>query len=79
MKKEIKVGSKIKMFFRCIGLVSDSNVTIIAMDENTVTISDTWHSDISGEEENGRFDRKTGRCLNDNTAMGTRRDIMPII
>lgn len=74
----MKKGTKIKMHFHCAGVTSNEEVTIKSVDEKTITITDTWHSDKSGEEENGMFDRKTGKCLNDNTSFGARRTIDPM-
>ncbi len=66
----MKKGQKIKMYFKCAGFVSDEVVRIKEFTDTTVTITNSWHSDKSGEEENGVFDRKTGACLNDNTYLG---------
>jgi hypothetical protein len=70
-------GEKIKMYFSVAGMKSYNKVTIKEFTDTTITITDTWHADKSGVEENGIFDRKTGKCLNDNTNMGASRYIKP--
>jgi hypothetical protein len=74
----MKKGQKIKMYFKCAGMVSNEGVRVKEFTDTTVTITDSWHSDKSGQEENGLFDRKTGKCLNDYTAMGASRYIDPV-
>lgn len=73
----MKIGQKIRMFFKCAGVISDEKRVIISFDESTVTTDKIIHPDKGGEE-NERFDRKTGRCLNDNTFLGVSRFINPI-
>lgn len=73
----MKKGQQINMHFRAAGVSSTEKVRVIQFDTDTVTIEKTWHSDASGEEENGKFCRKTGKCMNDNTAMNSKRYIDP--
>jgi hypothetical protein len=77
-KIELKKGDKITMYFRACGVVSEEEVTIISVDEKTITIDNTWHPDKSDDEENGKFNRKNGKCLNDNTMFGASRFINPM-
>jgi hypothetical protein len=83
MKKTVnrmKIGDKIKMYFRCFGVESVELVKIKRIDRKNsiLIIEDTWHSDDSGKEENGKFNMKNGRCLNDNAGFGGSRRIDPI-
>ena len=71
----MKVNDQVTMCFSFAGIVSEEQVIIIKITDKEIIIEDVWHSDESGEEENGRFDRKTGKCLNDNTYLGARRSI----
>ena len=73
----MKKFQQINMHFRSHGLSGTEKVKVIQFDTDTVTIEKTWTSDASGEEENGRFCRKTGKCLNDNTSMNSKRYIDP--
>lgn len=72
----MKKGQKIKMYFRCAGVVSEEEREVIAFNDKTITTDETLHPDKGGEE-NEVFDRKTGKCLNDNTSFGGRRYIDP--
>lgn len=66
----METGDKISMYFHFNGLVSESEETIHRIDENLI--------ELKSEEVFGFiFDRKTGRCLNDNTFGGARRTITP--
>ena len=67
------------MYFKFAGVVSSEEVEIIDFNDDNVEISSEWTSDISGVKEYGKFSRKTGKCLNDNTSFGARRYIDPII
>lgn len=75
---KIKKGQTITMYFSMAGRVSKEDVTVRSVrKDGTITIEDEWHSDESGKEEYGRFDLKTGKCLNDNTSFGASRYIDP--
>lgn len=82
----MKKGQKIKMYFYFAGVTSEEKVKVVTseekvkvidFDESTITIQNTWHPDSGGEEQHGRFERKTGTCLNDNTYFNCKRFIDP--
>lgn len=73
----MRKGEKIKMFFSCAGVVSEEERIVKKFDDKTITTDETIHPDNSKKEEYEKFDRKTGRCLNDNTMFGGRRFIDP--
>lgn len=64
---KMKVGDTIKFNFYGFGLVSQEETEIIKITEKYIQISD-------GEPEY-KFDRKTGKCLNDNTFAGCYRTL----
>lgn len=72
----MKKGQKIKLYFGCAGVVSEESRTIKSFDEKIIITTTTIHPD-SGGEEYEMFNRKTGRCINDNTFGGGRRYIDP--
>jgi len=69
----MKVGDKVNFTFKCFGIVSVEETEVIDVDGDMITVSDTWTSDKSGQEENGKFSIKSGKCLNDNTSFGASR------
>ena len=62
------------MYFFMAGVVSEEELEVIEIDEDTVTLNEEG-TDDEGNEVFRKFDRKTGKCLNDNTWMGARRYI----
>ena len=62
----MKIGDTIRMRFDCFGVTSFEDVTVIKFDETTITV-----------DNEKVFDRKTGKCLNDNVYMGGKRSIKP--
>lgn len=66
----MEVGDKITMYFHGFGVTSEEECTILYFDDKIVSISDL--------EDGRNFDRKTGKCLNDNNYMGCYRTIIPI-
>lgn len=60
---------KIIMHFHCAGVVSDEEVEVIKETKTTITVDDSDNERV--------FDKKTGKCLNDNTVFGARRTIDP--
>jgi hypothetical protein len=75
--KALKKGMKIKLYFHCAGVVSKEDRIIVDFDDTTITTDETIRPDTGGEEYE-RFDRKTGKCLNDNNYFNSRRTIDPI-
>lgn len=73
---KIKKGQKIKLFFRCAGCVSEESRIIKSFDEKTIITTTTISPDCGGEEYE-MFNRKTGKCKNDNTSFGASRYIEP--
>lgn len=66
----METGDKITMYFHATGVVSKSEEIIHRVDEMLI--------ELKSEEVFGFiFDRKTGKCLNDNTFGGARRTIDP--
>jgi len=63
----MEVGDKITLNFHCAGVTSHEEMTILEFDNKTVTTDDC--------EEGRIFDRKTGKCLNDNASFGAKRTI----
>ena len=72
----MKIGQKIKLYFKCAGVTSTEKRAVYDFDEKTITTNETLHPDKGGEEYE-KFDRKTGKCLNDNTTFGGSRYIDP--
>jgi hypothetical protein len=68
------VGDKIRMFFSCAGTVSEELLRIIEINNLTVTLDD-FGTDDEGNDGYRIFDRKTGKCLNDNTMFDCKRYI----
>lgn len=64
---KIKVGSDIRMGFHCAGVVSYETFSVTKIAENWIQIN-------HGEPE-FKFDRKTGKCLNEERAFGCYRTI----
>ena len=73
----MKKGQKIKLYFHCAGVVSEEERVVKKFNKDFVWTDETIHPD-SGGEELERFDRKTGKCVNDNTMFGAKRRIDPI-
>jgi len=63
----MKKGDKIKFNFHGFGVVSQEDTIITEVNDNYFQIS-------HGEPEY-RFNKKTGKCLNDNTDMGCYRTV----
>ena len=62
----MKVGDEVIMLFHGFGLTSEEECEV------------TWVSDDGSEveiDEGYAFDAKTGKCLNDNNAMGCSRSL----
>lgn len=72
----MKKGDTVKLYFRCAGVVSEENRTVRTVTKDCITTDETLHPDKGGEEYE-KFDRKTGKCLNDNTMFGGSRRIDP--
>jgi len=64
---KLKKGDAIKFNFHGFGVVSQEETEITKITKDYIQISD-------GEPEY-KFDRKTGKCLNDNTDFGCRRSL----
>jgi hypothetical protein len=65
-----KEGSTVTMLFHCAGEVSEEEYTVVKKKGKVVTL------DTSQEfSECYQFDTDTGRCLNDNTYLGCRREL----
>lgn len=64
---KLKKGDTIKFNFHAFGVVSQEETEIIEITKDYIQISD-------GDPEY-KFDRKTGKCLNDNTDFGCRRSL----
>jgi len=64
----MKIGDDIIMFFHCAGLVSEEEWEVTNIDENTIELGNEWN-----------FDKKTGKCLNDNNMFGAKRTIKPLL
>lgn len=64
---KLKKGDTIKFNFHGFGVVSQEETEITKITKDYIQISD-------GEPEY-KFDRKTGKCLNDNTDFGCRRSL----
>lgn len=77
MKKKLKPGDKITMYFKMAGVTSTEKRKILAIDKNTITTENEITPDGSDERENEIFSRTTGKCLNDNTTFGASRSIDP--
>lgn len=71
-----KKGKKITLYFHAAGVISEEDRIIKDIDAKVITTDTTLHPDKGGEEYE-RFDRKTGKCLNDNTIFGCKRRIDP--
>lgn len=68
--KDLKIGDYMIQYFHFMGVKSEDKVKIQAFDDETVTIGD-------GDEDDKIFNRKTGKCLNDNNFGGAYRTIDP--
>jgi len=69
-----RIGDEMRMFFFIIGETDETLLKVISIDEETVTL-DEFGIDDDGNEGYRVFNRKTGKCLNDNTWGGARRYI----
>ena len=67
LEQKLEVGEVIKFNFHGFGMVSQEDTEIIEITDKKIIISD-------GEPEY-EFDRKTGKCLNDNTYSGCYRTL----
>jgi hypothetical protein len=65
----MKKGDKIIMYFHGVGVISEEKCKVLKFDDETVTIDDG--------DDGRKFDRKTGKCLNDNNWGGFYRTIKP--
>lgn len=65
--------NSITVFFRCCGVTSNEEETVIKEDADYI-----WIEDANPSGDSYKFDKKTGRCLNDNTTFGASRFITPI-
>jgi|GEM_PF-2960898 len=75
---KLKKGQIVTMYFRCAGVTSEEQLEVKTVHKDgTISVTDIWTSD-SGKEDYGRFDLKTGKCLNDNTFFGASRRIDPV-
>jgi len=72
IKNGLKVGGKIDMAFHGAGVTSHENKTIANYDDNFI-----WIDCENTEGEFYKFNRKTGKCVNDNTFGGFSRTIKP--
>ena len=66
----MKKGETIIMYFRCFGLVSEEEWTILKVDnkKNIIYLD-------NGCDEPWEFNMKNGKCINDNDAFGGSRYI----
>lgn len=74
----LQKSDTIIMYFDSFGLTSKEEQIILEVTDDTIIVDDTVHPDGKDEEEYLTFDRKSGKCLNDNTFMGSKRRIDPI-
>lgn len=72
----MKKGDKIKMYFRLMGVISTETREVRSVYRNVITTTSTLHTERGEEYE--KFDKTTGKCLNDNRAFGARRYIDPV-
>lgn len=68
---------RITMYFDLLGLISTEKYEVLEEDELSLTLNELGHDD-KGKEGYRKFEKKTGRCINDNTYLGARRYIKPI-
>lgn len=62
---------KIKMSFHCAGVTSFEDLKVMSENDTTIELE-------RGEGVVWIFNKKTGKCLNDETSFGARRTIEPI-
>jgi len=65
----MKIGDMITMSFSCFGETSKEKWRVCKFDDNEVTLENDCDEYV--------FDRKTGRCKNDNAMWGAKRNIKP--
>jgi hypothetical protein len=61
---------EVTMYFHLAGVVSEEVLPVHEETEKTISLKD--------DDTIWQFDKKTGKCLNDNTAFGAKRTIKPI-
>lgn len=66
----MKIGDKIEVFLHGTGVVSSEKSTIVDITDKYIEIEDT-----NCDDENFKFDKKTGRCLNGSSFFGFSRTI----
>lgn len=66
----MEVGDKVIFQFHAFGVVSEAETTITKVTEDYIEIGEEGND---GEEY--RFDKKNGKCLNDNNILGGRRTV----
>lgn len=64
---------KITVYFKCLGVTSDEEEIILKEDSDSV-----WIEDANPSGNPYKFDKQTGKCLNDNAMFGGSRFIKPI-
>lgn len=62
---------RIQMNFHCAGLTTPEYLEVVNENDDTISLA-------TGGDEIWRFDKKTGKCINDETAFGCYRTINPI-
>lgn len=67
------MSKTLTMNFHLAGVVSHEDYDVINEDEKTITLGD-----LNNSETEWVFNKKTGKCLNDDTTFGARRSIKPI-
>lgn len=67
----MKKGDKITMLFHAFGSVSEEEYSIVELSDDEITIDDTF----GPNDELRKFNRKTGKCLNDTNSFGAYRTI----
>lgn len=74
---KLKKGQKIKLYFRCAGVISEEERTIDRFNKQFIWTDELIHPNGGKKEQPEKFDRRNGRCVNDNTMFGTCRSIDP--
>jgi len=60
------------MFFTIAGETTQDDCIVMELDDDTISLNDVFE-DEDGNECYRKFDRRTGRCLNDENFAGGRR------
>lgn len=60
----MKVGDKLTMYFECMGITSEEEVTVRTVTREGITLEDEYFN-IKYGEEYYLFSTDTGKCLNE--------------